>query len=155
MPSRPADPHSWASWPGYLEAHAGKLRDYVDHFIIEDRLQHTLTDAAVLWVGELICADGYEIHLSRQQIVEMRQGIPWVKTVLYSYQALHRRGDETRKLFRYDNIHTHEGHETAHHRHRFDANGVERLPCEHVGAVGWPNLGQVLDELHAFWQERR
>lgn len=154
MPSRP-DPHGWNSWPHYLDAHAGKLGDYLDHFIIEDRLEHTLTDIAVHWTGELICADGYEIHLRRVQIVEMRQGVPFVKTSIYSYHALHRRGDDARKLFRYDNIHVHPRHTTAHHRHRFDLNGLEIHPCEHIGEHGWPNLGQVLDELYAFWQQRR
>ena len=55
-------------------------------------------------------------------------------------------------LFRYDNIHPHPEHPTSHHRHRFDRNRAEIKPVEHVGVEGWPNLGEVIDELHALWQ---
>lgn len=147
------DPHAWNSFPSYLDAHRGKLGDYADHFLIEDRLTYTPTTDQVLWVGELICRDGFEIHVRRLQIAELRHsGVLWVRTSLYSYHALWRtpRGTTT-NLFRYDNIHPHANHTSPHHRHRFDRNGVEIKPVEHVGIDGWPNLGQVLDELHATW----
>jgi hypothetical protein len=151
----PPDPHGWNSWTAYLAAHDGKLGDYSDHFLIDNRLEHTLTDIVVRWTGELVCVDGYEVHIRRSQVVDFRQGTPWVRTSIYSYQALHRGPDATRRLFRYDNIHPHHGHQTPHHRHRFDINGLEIHPAEHVGLNGWPNLGQVLDELHAYWSQRR
>ena len=79
----------------------------------------------------------------------------WVKTRRYSYHALRRRDDQTVDLFRYDNIHAHEGHRTRHHRHRFDLSGGEIKPSEHMGEDGWPTLGQVLDELFQVWVEDR
>jgi hypothetical protein len=27
-------------------------------------------------------------------------------------------------------------------------------PSAHVGVKGWPNLGQVVDELYEFWKQR-
>lgn len=155
MPSGTADPHGWNSWTAYLAAHEGRLGDYADHFLLDDRLERTLTDVVARWVGELICSDGYEIHVRRVQTVDIRQGTPWVKTFNYSYQALHRRHETARSLFRYDNIHVHERHPDAHHRHRFDTNGVEIRPVEHIGVDHWPNLGQVLDELHEYWVLKR
>ena len=153
MRLRRPDPHGWNSWISYLGAHDGKLGDF-DHFVIEDRLERTIGTTVANWVGEIICQDGYEIHVRRLQLVDVRQGTPWVRTQTYSYHALRRLRDTSRNLFRYDNIHAHEGHSTPHHRHRFDRDGNEIDPCEHVGEDGWPNLGQVLDELYEYHQQR-
>jgi hypothetical protein len=154
VPSPRSDPHGWNSWDAYIAAHDGTLGDYADHFLMEDRIERTLTRTAANWVGELVCVDGYEIHVRRLQIVDIRPQGPWVKTSLYSYHALRRHEQTTVDLFRYDNIHAHAGHPSKHHRHRFDRNGREILPVEHVGEDGWPNLGQVTAELYVYWQER-
>lgn len=122
--------------------------------LVNDRLEHIVTTSAVLWRGELICADGYELHIRRLQVTDDRGGALWVKTATYSYHALHRRREATRQLFRYDNIHVHPHHDDPHHRHGFDRNGLEMKPVEHIGVVQWPNLGQVLDELFEYWKQR-
>lgn len=154
MPSGVADPHGWNSWDGYLGAHNGKLGTYRDYFLIDDRLETLITRDVVSWTGELICTGGYEIHIRRLQVADHRNGVLWVKTSKYSYHALRRTGDTTRQLFRYDNIHAHAHHADEHHRHRFDTNGREILPAVHIGAVQWPTLGQVLDELYVYWQDK-
>lgn len=152
MRLRKPDPHGWNSWTSYCGAHDGKLGDF-DHFVIEDRVERAVGLTVANWVGEIICQDGYEIHVRRLQLVDMRHGSPWVRTKKYSYHALQRRAGLVRNLFRYDNIHTHLRHDSEHHRHRFDRNGVEIDPPEHVGIGGWPNLGQVLDEVHVYWTD--
>lgn len=83
----------------------------------------------------------------------MRSGRRWVETLDYSYQVLRRVDGEAVSLFRYDNSAHHEQAD-PHHRHRYDANGREILPVEHVGADGWPTLGEVIEEAFEFWKSR-
>lgn len=146
------DPHDWASWTAYCGAHDGKIEDY-DHFIVEDRLTREVGTDLVQWRGAVTCADGYEINVRRAQVVDIRGGVPWVKTTFYAYHALRRRDDQVVNLFRYDNIHPHPDHPSPHHRHRYHL-GIEIKPVEHVGESGWPNLGQVLDEIYELWLRR-
>ncbi len=60
-------------------------------------------------------------------------------------------GQVPRNLVRYDNS-AHHRHPDPHHRHRYDANGQEILPPEHVGEAGWPTLGDVIEEAYALWR---
>ena len=57
--------HGPNSWHDYLEVHRSRLADFADHFIIEDRLTSTRTRSQVVWKGELLCADGIEIHVTK------------------------------------------------------------------------------------------
>lgn len=145
--------HNWNSWQGYLDAHQSYLRSR-EHFLVEDRLPRPeVTDQTVVWNGALILSGGYEVHVTRHQAVQVRRGVPWVKTIQYSYQAVHRDGNgRARELFRYDNVHRHQGHRTAHHRHAFDAAGHE-LPSSPVcTGDDWPTLGEVIDEIYDCWR---
>ena len=58
-----ADPHGWNSWQSYKSAHESKLAQYADHFLIENRLTYEISPELIYWEGELICADGIEIHV--------------------------------------------------------------------------------------------
>ena len=69
-----------------------------------------------------------------------------VRTVRYKYHVLRRVGGRAINLFRYDNVHTQPKHADWHHRHRYDAEGNEIEPPEHVGEERWPTLGQVIQE---------
>jgi hypothetical protein len=137
--------HGANSWEDYLAVHASRIADFSGHFIVEDRLLFTRTSAGVYWEGVLLCADGIEIHVRKRQLTSSRAGRLWVQTSDYSYQVLRRGHGKTKPLFRYDNA-PHHAHPDAHHRHRYDANGVEILPPEHVGQSGWPTLGEVIEE---------
>lgn len=148
----PADQHQPNSWQSYLSAHQGRLRDFQDHFLVEDGLAYDLLPAGVRWHGVLRCLDGIEIHVERYQASTFRKGARRVQTVLYKYHVIHRHQGRADEVVRYDNVHTQPGHPDAHHRHRFDADGVEIEPPEHVGRRGWPNLGQVLDEAYLHWR---
>jgi len=143
--------HGPNSWQDYLEVHRSRLADFADHFIIEDRLTSTRTRSQVVWKGELLCADGIEIHVTKTQEVTYRGGQPWVETVDYSYHVFRRHGQVPTHLVRYDNS-THHRHPDPYHRHRYDANGQEILPPEHVGEAGWPTLGEVIEEAYALWR---
>jgi hypothetical protein len=149
-----ADPHGWNSWQSYRAAHEGRLGTLRDHFILEDRLTFTISPELVYWEGELICADGVEVHVHRWQDVGDKGGQMWVRTKLYAYHVMLRFPQGTVDLFRYDNVgsHTSKGWTDAHHRHAFDAMGTETI--EHIGHDGWPTLGDVLDETHDFWVRR-
>lgn len=140
-----SDRHGPNSWDSYLAVHQERIEDFRGHFIIEDRLGYVRTESVVQWEGELICVDGIEIHVRKRQAVSIRAGRPWVQTVDYSYQVLRRQGDEVRNLFRYDNS-AHHDQPDPHHRHEYDEDGNERLPPVHVGADGWPTLGDVIVE---------
>jgi hypothetical protein len=144
--------HDRNSWDDYLKVHQRRIEDF-GHFIVEDRLTFTRTQSQVLWEGELLCRGAIEIHVHKRQLVENRGGRPWVRTVDYSYQVLTRRDGAPLQLFRYDNA-AHHAQPDPHHRHRFDANGREIMPPEHVGEAGWPTLGDVLEEAHVAWGAR-
>lgn len=148
------DRHGWNSWDGYLAVHQKRLADFHGHFLLEDRLTFTRTRDTVFWSGELLCADGIEIHVTKRQTVRERRGRTEVQTTDYSYQVLRRTGSSVRPLFRYDNA-AHHDHPDAHHRHRYDEAGVEIDPPEHVGRSGWPTMGDVIDEAHDLWQRLR
>jgi hypothetical protein len=117
-------------------------------FIVENRLTHTVTPEVVVWEGVIFCQTNIELDVSKVQDVRFRRnGQMQVKTTEYSYHALRRiSGHRVINLLRYDNIHPHEGHDDAHHRHRFTGEG-EQLPVEHVGYEGWPVMSDVLAEL--------
>ncbi|MBI2320945.1 MAG: hypothetical protein HYU88_02325 [Chloroflexi bacterium] len=125
---------------------------YRAHFVLDDQLVYTIAARGVLWQGVVYCADGIEIHVSRFQEVRHQRGRLMVRTKAYSYHVLQRVGSVTRSLVRYDNIHEHPGHRDAHQRHEYDAAGNEVIA--HVGAAGWPTLGDVIDETYA-WLERQ
>ena len=77
-----ADRHKPNSWDGYLAVHASKIDDYLGHFILDDRLSVTLTADLVAWTGELICADGIEIHVSKRPEWVGAHGWPTLGDVL-------------------------------------------------------------------------
>lgn len=143
--------HGPNSWDDYLKVHQRRIEDFRGHFIIEDRLTPARTATQVLWEGELICQGGIEIHVRKRQSVVERSGRPWVQTADYSYQVLRRDGTETLNMFRYDNADHHQ-HSDSHHRHAFDANGIEIAPVVHVGEASWPTLGDVIEEAHDAWR---
>jgi hypothetical protein len=142
--------HGPNSWDDYLNVHQRRIASFVDHFILADRLEFTRTATQVLWEGEILCVDGIEVHVRKRQSVRYRNGRPWVRTEDYSYQVLRRSGTEVTQMFRYDNS-DHFDHPDAHHRHQFDATGVEIHPAVHVGERGWPTLGDVLEEARSAW----
>lgn len=146
-----ADQHRPNSWESYLSAHRGKLRDFEDHFILDNRLTYDLLPEGVWWRGTLVCQDGIEVHVERYQRSFFRKGSRWVETLFYKYEVIQRRAGRIIQVVRYDNVHAQRGHPDAHHRHVFDPDGSEIEPPEHLGSQRWPNLGQVLDEAHEYW----
>lgn len=142
--------HGANSWDDYLNVHQRRIGDFIGHFIVDDGLEFTRTASQVLWEGVIRCVDGIEVHVHKRQVLNDRRGRPWVRTVDYSYQVIRRQGHAVVPFFRYDNA-DHFDHPDAHHRHGFDANGREVHPAVHVGADGWPTLGDVLEEAHSIW----
>ena len=145
-----SDKHGPNSWDAYLAVHEHRIGDFRDHFILEERLKYTITQTIVAWTGELVCADGIEIHVQKTQHVSIRDGRRWVQTRDYSYQVIRRTGLEVVQLFRYDNA-AHHAHPDRHHRHAYDSAGQEVLPVEHIGVDRWPTLGDVIEEAFDHW----
>ena len=143
--------HDWNSWDHYQDSHLRRIQDYADYFILRDALVATMARAEVRWWGVLYCVDGLEIRVTEGQEVRYRSGQPQVQTVEYRYHVLRREDGKTINLFRYDNIHQQPGHPDSHHKHRFDAQGTETEPPTHVGADGWPTLGDVIEEAYEWW----
>ena len=144
--------HGPNSWDDYLAVHSSRIADYSGHFLVDDQLGFTRTLSQVSWEGVLFCASGIEIHVRKAQAVTYRSGRAWVQTTDYSYQVLRRVGGEAFRVFRYDNS-SHYDHADPHHRHRYDANGIQILPPEHVGEDGWPTLGEVIEEAFDYWSQ--
>ncbi len=142
--------HGANSWDDYLNVHQRRIADFAGHFIVDDKVEFTRTASQVLWEGEIRCIGGIEVHVHKRQVLQYRRGRPWVRTVDYSYQVVRRQGRDVTPLFRYDNS-GHYDHPDRHHRHGFDANGREILPATYIGEVGWPTLGDVLEEAHSAW----
>src|SRR5581483_496330 len=147
------DKHGWNSWDQYLAIHTRRIRDF-DHFIIDDQLTATPTKSTVTWDGVLYCEDGIEIHVRKHQAVQQMSGRPSVRTLDYSYHVLRRVGSRVVNVLRYDDIHLQPGHQSRHHRHRYDAQGNEIEPPEHIGEDEWPTLGDVIEEVHSWWVEQ-
>lgn len=145
--------HDWYSWEHYLSIHHSHLDRYRDYFILENRLSIQQSVASVRWTGDLLCSGGFEIHVDKKQDVRYASNQPQVRTVKYSYQVLRRTEGQVVNYFRYDNVHVHENHADAHHRHQYDVYGQEINPPVHIGAENWPNLGEVIDETYKLWEQ--
>ena len=145
-----SDRHDWNDWENYQHVHAQYIQQFLGHFLLEDRLSFTVTRTQVRWKGELLCQGGLEIHITKLQDVRIFHGRPQVRTREYSYHVLQRVGGRTIPIVRYDNVHAHPEHPTAHHRHIFDEQGTGRI--EHVGEEGWPTLSDVLKETYEWWR---
>lgn len=151
-----SDRHGWNSWEQYQAAQESFLEHFLDHFITENTLQAEITSTLVRWDGVLVCVDGFEIHVKKEQAVRYRDGRPEVRTVYYSYHVLQRTDVGVRNLVRYDNAHEPPGHPTRHHRHhKMDAGAADLEPPEHVGAAGWPTLGDVVEEAYRLWYQMK
>jgi hypothetical protein len=146
--------HGANSWDDYLNVHRSRLADFAGHFVVDDQLTYARTLTQVYWQGVLVCTGGIEIHVHKRQSIEMRGGRPWVQTTDYSYQVVRRDGERSISMFRYDNS-AHHDHPDPHHRHRYDANGLEMLPPQHTGVKGWPTLGEVIEEAYELWRTGR
>ncbi|MBE7520509.1 MAG: hypothetical protein HS107_14825 [Thermoflexaceae bacterium] len=148
-----ASRHGWASWDQYISAHQRYL-DQFAHFIEVDTLNPVVTESAVEWTGVLACSGGIEIHVRKLQVINLEHGRFRVRTRLYSYHVLARKGEAIHSLFRYDNVHMHPGHPDAHHRHHYDEHGIDQHPPQHIGEEDWPTLADVVAEAERHYLRR-
>lgn len=147
----PGDPHGWNDLDSYLTIHDSWLERFQGFFLIENQLRLDMLGPATLVIrGRLLFAGGLFIDVDKTLEINERNQ---VRTVRYSYHAgIAGRAD--RPVFRYDNAHTHPGHEDEHHKHIFDHRTWQEIrPPACVTRAGWPTLGQVIDELYEWWQE--
>lgn len=141
--------HAWNAWQSYLTIHDNWLLQYSPDFLLADRLMYEANETVVWWHGELVFVSGLEIHVDKEQERRADAGGPHVRTATYSYHVLQRKGVDERPLWRYDNTGKH-GHPDRHHTHYFRPDGVDEVT--HLGEGGWPTLGNVVDDLYAWWR---
>lgn len=124
---------------------------FLDTFILEDRLTVDVTEHFIKWDGELVCVDGYHIHVEKTQERKEERGQAFVRTKDYAYHVQRVVDGREVPVFRYDNVgdHTDDGHEDRHHLHRFDERGEKIVPILWVGAANWPSMGDVIEEVYA------
>jgi hypothetical protein len=113
----PGDPHGWNDLNNYLNVHDSWLERFHGYFLIQNQLKFDILGPATLVIkGRLLFVGGLFIDVEKTLEINERNQ---VRTVRYAYHAgITGRAD--RSIFRYDNAHTHPGHDDEHHRHAFD-----------------------------------
>lgn len=103
--------------------------------------------------GSLFCRGGLVLHVD---ILLERDARDRVRGLVYRYQAQFS-GLPLRRVFRYDNDHTYtrEGHPDAFHKHVFSDRTWREVEVVHIGRDRFPNLLDVIDELHEWWLANR
>jgi hypothetical protein len=144
------DPHGWNSLQNYLKVHERRLDDLRGHYVLDDTLEKTFPAPDVMEIrGRIGCKHGLFVDVRKTLEINDRDQ---VRTVTYRYHA-GIEGSDDRAIFRYDNVHSHAGHEDEHHKHRFcPRTWQEIVPPEWVGYDGWPHLNQVIEELRVWWE---
>lgn len=140
--------HDWNSWDQYLAVHDSYIRSFMNAgFLLIDELTLTPSTASAYWKGALYCQCDLRIEVTKHQEIKRRaRGVPMVRTVEYSYHVRRVIDGETTNLFRYDNVHKHEGHADHHHLHRYDSDGTDIKPTWHIGEANWPTLSDVIEK---------
>jgi len=136
----PTDRHGWNRLDSYRDIMARVLRNH-EWFIESDDLDLAHVDGTLQISGHLTCSSGRLLGVWKRLLVQSRDGVLYVRTIRYSYEAFY----AGRCLFRYDNAHPHPGHPDEHHKHVFDASGGEQVIW--LGRDRWPYLSDALEEL--------
>ena len=113
-------------------------------FVLDDNLAVTPIKGTPFleMKGVVICSGNLKMTVYKRLRLRRVGGTAHVHTVTYAYNlSLIGVGN----IFRYDNMHSHYGHSTKHHRHQYEPPNV-RKELKHVGEEGWPTLGNALRE---------
>ncbi len=137
----------WTTLEDYLTHHDSHLSNLESIYGIEDRLSIQVDGPYQYRIfGRIDCRDGLFIEV--EKFLDIRDdGL--VCPTYYKYQACLTSGSDVRPLFRYDTDHAerpHPGHKDAFHCHHVDGS------VRWVGIENWPTLGDVVVELHQWWE---
>lgn len=141
----------------YMEIHTTVLHKFKDSgFVGSENLEIMPSNGFFFMFGEIGCLGGILISVEKQLlIVGSAQSDALVQTSWYSYNASIRGGHN---IWRYDNQHedaSFRGHPDPHHKHIFDWQTGDEIKVDWIGAEGWPNLGEVIQELQDwYWNNR-
>jgi hypothetical protein len=137
--------HAPARYETYFKAHANNMAQLKrEGFVLDDNLTVTPIRGTpfLQLTGIIICAGNLKMTVYKRLRAQKIAGVVHVHTVTYAYNlSLIGAGN----IFRYDNMHSHYGHLTKHHRHQYEPPNV-RKRLEHIGEDGWPTLGDALRE---------
>jgi hypothetical protein len=127
-----------------------------DGFVGEDTLTLEPLGADMLtMIGEIACLGGIVVRVEKYlEVLEGDALDAYVRTFEYQYNAFVRGRNN---ILRYDNTHTYDGHGDPHHKHMYDWKTGDPLPNfpAWVGESNWPTLGEVIEELRAWYWENR
>ena len=123
---------------------------YDSGFVVADSLAWVAYPGALQLTGQIACQSGVVISVEKTLNVDSDDD-PVVVTTDYTYNA-HVSGHAS--IVRNDNT-DHHGHPDPHHVHRYDwrtGNELAGSP-EHVGADGWPTLGEFIEAMREWCAE--
>lgn len=141
--------HDPARYETYFKAHANNMAQLKrEGFVLDDNLALTRIEGTPFLEmrGAIYCSGNLKMTVYKRLRLQNIGGSVYVHTVTYAYNlSLIGAGN----IFRYDNMHSHYGHLTKHHRHEYNPPNV-RKSLQHVGEEGWPTLGDALREGRAY-----
>ncbi len=150
----------------YLAIHDSVLADrigagdFVGEETIEIKPHSSRGRPGFLLEGEIGCRGEIVISVSKFLEIldkEPHPSNPWIETRWYNYHVFIR---GWRSVLRYDNQdaeYLRPGHEDEHHKHVYDLETGQDLPCSPVcvGSHGWPVMHEVIDEARAWYWDNR
>lgn len=134
----------------YLAIHQGAMKRLYDEGIIkDDDLKIDSSDSPIITMqGAVRFGTDVELRVDKILEIEDHEGVDCLVTKRYSYVCCIR-GVSKSDIFRYDNWHEHEGHETAHHVHRFDPPGRKVLGSPfHLTEEERPLMDEIIEEAY-------
>lgn len=147
--------HDPARYESYFKAHVNNMAQLKkEGFVLDDNLAVTQIQGTPFleMKGVVLCAGNLKMTVYKRLRAQKIGGALHVHTVTYAYNlSLLGVGN----IFRYDNMHSHYGHLTKHHRHEYEPPN-ERKKLEHIGEDGWPTLGDALREARDYvdWHQK-
>jgi len=145
--------HSPTRYTTYFETHARCMEKLkASGVVVFDGLELIQLDDGRLKIeGVVQCRGNLILSVYKALRLERTNTIPTVQTVRYSYNlSVAGQGN----IFRYDDAHTHPGHSSKHHVHRFDPPGIENINSPFETGEDWPTLTEVLQEVDQYFWEK-
>lgn len=154
----PADRHGWNELGNAIIIHERRLQSFLDEgFVITHNVQvrvfHNRAHApvAVKIAGRILCVHHLFLDVETDLDVMQRGGRAWVRLADCKYHA-GVSGNRARTIFRYDTSHPYPDHPDNYHKHLFDHETWTEIDTPvWIGRSRWPDLSEVLEELHIWW----
>lgn len=149
------DPHGPNKLANYVQVHESVMEHHrKTGFVLRDTLAFEPLDAgrSILLKGEIYCQGRIRIDVTKTLVIVDGEGASTrVQTSEYRYHAC---VIDVGNVLRYCSPHP--DHNTDHHVHRYDIfRGDEHGTTTLHGRAGWPHLGDVIAELHRWYDAHK